>query len=61
VFNVVYQQIIATVCMYDSGYQICCNWSRLKPGLKLPAHRSTMPQVNIITTPSSFFNRQWVN
>jgi len=30
-FNVVYQQFIA---MYDSGCQICCNWSRLKPGFK---------------------------
>jgi len=27
-FNVVYQQCIA---MYDSGGQICCNWSRLNP------------------------------
>jgi len=25
-FNVVYQQFRA---MYDSGCQICCNWSRL--------------------------------
>jgi len=29
-FNVVYQQFRA---MYDSGCQICCNWSRLKPVL----------------------------
>jgi len=27
-FNVVYQRFIA---MYDSGYCICFNWSRLKP------------------------------
>jgi len=27
-FNIVYQQFIA---MYDSGCQIWCNWSRLKP------------------------------
>jgi len=26
-FNIVYQQFIA---MYDSGCQICCNWSRLE-------------------------------
>jgi len=26
-FNVVYQQFIAT-CMYYSGCQICCDWSR---------------------------------
>jgi len=31
VFNVVYQQFIV---MYDSGCQICCNWSRLKPDFK---------------------------
>jgi len=28
-FNIVYQQFRA---MYNSGCQICCNWSRLKPG-----------------------------
>jgi len=28
-FNVIYQQFRA---MYDSGCQICCNRSRLKPG-----------------------------
>jgi len=27
---------------------VCCNWSRLKPGLKLPAHRITIPQRNMI-------------
>jgi len=42
-FNVVYQQFRAT-CMYDSGCQICCNWSRLQPGLicqhnEIPCHR----------------------
>jgi len=26
-FNGVYQQFIA---MYDSGWQICCNWSKIK-------------------------------
>jgi len=34
-FMVVYQQCIA---MYDSGCQICCNWSRLMPDFKLSAH-----------------------
>jgi len=28
--------------MYD---QICCNWSRLKPGFKVPAHRKTIPLI----------------
>jgi len=36
-FNVVYQQFRA---MCDSGCQICCNWSRFRPGFKMPAHRS---------------------
>jgi len=44
-FNVVCQQFRA---MYDSGYQICCNWSRLKPGFNVPAHRSTVSQINMI-------------
>jgi len=47
-FNVVFKQFIA---MYDSGCQICCNWSRLKPDFKVPAHRSTMPQINMIPHP----------
>jgi len=34
-FNVVYQQFKD---MYDSGCQICCNWSILKLGFKLSAH-----------------------
>jgi len=37
-FNIVYQQFIT---VYGSGCQIFCNWSRLEPGFKLPAHRST--------------------
>jgi len=49
-FNVVYQQFIAT-CMYDSGYQICCNWSRLKLGFNVPAHQSIIPQINTIPHP----------
>jgi len=31
---IVYQQFIV---MYDSGCQICCNWSRLNPVFKVPA------------------------
>jgi len=45
VFNVVYQQFIA---MYDRGCQICCNWSRLKPGFNVPVHQSIMSQINMI-------------
>jgi len=44
-FNVVYQQFRA---MHDSWCQICCNWSRLQPFFNLPAHRSTISQINII-------------
>jgi len=47
-FEVVYQQFVA---MYDSGCQICCNWSRLKPGINVPVHQSTMPQINMIPHP----------
>jgi len=47
-FNVVYQQFRT---MYDSGCQIWCNWSRLKPDFIMPAHRSTMPQINMIRHP----------
>jgi len=47
-FNVVYQQFRA---MYNSGCQICCNWSRLKPGFRVPVHLSTMPQINMIPHP----------
>jgi len=36
-FNVVYQQFRA---MYDSGCQICCNWSRLKPGFNTPKYHA---------------------
>jgi len=35
--NVVYQQFIA---VYNSGCQICCNGSRLKPRFKVPANSS---------------------
>jgi len=41
-----YQQFIA---MYDSGRQTCCVWSRFKSGFEIPAHRSTMPQINMKT------------
>jgi len=47
-FNVVYKQFIA---MNDSGWQICCNWSRLKPGFTVPAHRNNMLQMNMIPHP----------
>jgi len=49
-FNVVYQQFKA---MYNSGCQICCNWSR-------PSHRSTMPQINMIPHPVTL-NWHWAN
>jgi len=52
-FNVVYQQFIAT-CMYHSGCQICCNWSRLKPDFIVPAQWSTMSQINMIPSPGHF-------
>jgi len=48
-FNVVYQQF-----EYDSGCQIYCNWSRLKPGFKVPAHLSTIAADKLGTTPSHF-------
>jgi len=56
-FNVVYHRFRA---MYDSGCQICCNWSRLKPGYKVPAHRSTMTQIIMIPHPVTL-NWHWVN
>jgi len=31
------------IAKYDSGCQICCNLSKLKPGFKVLAHQSTMP------------------
>jgi len=57
VFNVVYQQFIS---MYESACQICCNRSRLESGFNLPAHRTTMPQINMIPYPVTL-NRHWVN
>jgi len=39
-FNVVYQQFIA---MYDSGCQICCNYSRLKPKYHAAIKHDTLP------------------
>jgi len=44
-FNIVYQLFIA---MYDSGCEIYSNWSILKPGFNLLAHRSTMLLINMI-------------
>jgi len=55
--HVIYQQFIA---MYDSGCQIFCNWSRLKPRFKIPAHRSTIPQINMIPHPATL-NLHWTN
>jgi len=37
-FNVIYQQFRA---MYDSCCQICCNWSRFKPGFQY--HHTEVP------------------
>jgi len=48
------------LCTTCSGCQICCNWSRLKPGFSVPAHRSTMPQINKIPHPVTL-NRHWAN
>jgi len=56
-FNVVYQQFIV---MYVSGCQFCCNWSRLKPAFNVQAHRSTMPQINMIPHPVTL-NWHWAN
>jgi len=39
---------ICCIAMYDSGCQICCNLSRLKQGFNVPAHRSTILQINMI-------------
>jgi len=51
-FNVVDQQIIA---MYDSGCQICCNCMiQTQAGFYVPAHRSNMPQINMIPPPTYF-------
>jgi len=51
-FNVVYQQFRA---MYDSGCQICCNWSRLKPDFDLRAITLKYYAVDKHDTPSSHF------
>jgi len=47
-FNVVSQRFIAT-CIYDSNCHICCKWSRIKLGFIVSAHRSNMPQMNMIS------------
>jgi len=39
--------------MYGSGCQIFYNRARLKPGFIVPAHRSSMPQINMIPYLSS--------
>jgi len=51
-FNVVYQQCIA---IYDSGCQICCNCSIPKPCFEVPAHQSTMMQINRIPKPITLY------
>jgi len=48
-FNVVYQQLKA---MYDSGCQICCNWSRHKLGFNMST--SSIGNSCEITLSSSF-------
>jgi len=40
----VYQKFID---MYGSGCHICWHWSWLKPRFIVPAHRSTMSQINM--------------
>jgi len=47
-FDIIYQQFIV---MYDSGCQICCNWSRLKQVFNVLTHWSTMPLINMIPHP----------
>ena len=56
-FNIVYQQFRA---MYDTGFQICCNWHRLNPGFNVPVHQNTMPQINMIPHPVTL-NWHWAN
>jgi len=49
-----------TSFMYDNVCQICCNWSRLRPGFKIPAHRNTIPQINMIHHPVTL-KWHWAN
>jgi len=60
-FNIVCQQCTA---MYDSGCQICFNWSKLKPGFKVSVprqyHVSTTSQINMIPHPVTL-NCHWAN
>jgi len=44
-----------SIAVYYSGCQICCNWSRFKPWFNVPAHRNTMPQINIIPHPVTVY------
>jgi len=46
--------------MTVTGCQICCNWSRLKPGFDLTAHRRTVSQINMIPHPVTS-NWHWTN
>jgi len=49
--NVVSRRFIA---MLDSGYQICFNWSRLKPGFKVSVTRNSKVTDKDDTPPSLF-------
>jgi len=51
-FNMVYQQFIA---MCDSGCQVCCNWSRFKPGFYVPAGTLRYHAADKHHTPHSYF------
>jgi len=57
-FNFIRQQVIAT-CMYNNDCQICCIWTRLKPGFNVPVHQSTMLQINVIPHPVTL-NWHWM-
>jgi len=48
------------LCTTVHGCQICCNWSRLKAGINLPAHWGTMPQINVTPHPVTL-NWCWAN
>jgi len=42
---------LSAIYSYVPGCQIGCNWSRLKPVFKVPAHQSTISQINMIPNP----------
>jgi len=43
----------SNLAMFDSGCQICCKWSRLKPDFKVPAPKNHVADIN--DTPPSHF------